>query len=134
MTNSLLLRLRQRVRDSFGHVYDAADDVDVVRIVLHQVRSRVRRQVAQTLRREKLEVTLLGNHGRELGVEEVGESLMEDLASWTVVVEVGDKDRKRVLGGFVHVEGEGDLPIAETVNLMKGQGLQERLQESIKNI
>ena len=61
MPNSLLFGFRQRVRDAFGHVDNAADDVDVVSAVLHQVCPRVRGQVAETLRGEKLEITFLGD-------------------------------------------------------------------------
>ena len=44
---------------------------------------------------------------------------MENLAPIAAVVVVGDVHRKRVFGGFVHVDGEGDLSIAETSNLVK---------------
>jgi hypothetical protein len=68
-------------------------------------------------------VTLLGDDGWEIGVEEIRIGLVKYLASVAVVVVVRDVDGERVLGGLVRVHAERNLAIAETVHFVEGQHL-----------
>lgn len=128
MPDPLLFGLRQGVGHVVGHLDDAANNVNVVGVVLAKVGSGIRGQVDQTFRREEVEIAFFGDDGREIGVEEVGVGLVQDLALVAAAVEVDDVDGEGVLRRLVHVQAEGNLAVAEAVHLVVSQHFQKRLK------